>query len=387
MSTDGLRTAPGHIRQVAAGRYLRDVITRVPRVLLPITLAGPEPSGSAGPSRLCQGCSHPRPAPSGADCPQLHRPATTGSAVAVSHLHSNISASWRTDASIKLSAVASSLTTVSARAMLTALIGGERDPRVLAELAKGKMRNKIPALVEALTGHFDEHHAQLARGMLHRLEGIEAALAELDGVIAAACRPWAHQLQLLQTIPGVGEKVAQVIIAETGGAMSRFPSAEHLASWGGLAPGVHKSAGKRTPVSTRPGNKWLTAMLVEAAGSTGRMKETNYLSAQLARLTTRRGMGRATVAVAHSILVSAYFMLSRDQPYHDLGPDWLRRRNDEAHARRLVAQLERLGHPVILDPASCPRRLSTQTGGLRPPALTRACNSPIHGSVVNERRG
>jgi len=256
------------------------------------------------------------------------------------------------DASIKLSAVASSLTTVSARAMLTALINGERDPRVLAELAKGKMRNKIPALVEALTGHFDERHAQLARGMLHRLEGIEAALAELDGVIAAACRPWAHQLELLQTIPGVGEKVAQVIIAETGGDMSRFPSAEHLASWAGLAPGVHESAGKRTPVSTRPGNKWLTAMLVEAAGSTGRMKGTNYLSAQLARLTTRRGMGRATVAVAHSILVSAYFMLSRDQPYHDLGPDWLRRRNDEAHARRLVAQLERLGHTVILDPAS-----------------------------------
>jgi transposase len=272
--------------------------------------------------------------------------------VVVSHLHSNISASWRTDASIKLSAVASSLTTVSARAMLTALINGERDPRVLAELAKGKMRNKIPALVEALTGHFDEHHAQLARGMLHRLEGIEAALAELDGVIAAACRPWAHQLELLQTIPGVGEKVAQVIIAETGGDMSRFPSAEHLASWAGLAPGVHESAGKRIPVSTRPGNKWLTAMLVEAAGSTGRMKGTNYLSAQLARLTTRRGMGRATVAVAHSILVSAYFMLSRDQPYHDLGPDWLRRRNDEAHARRLVAQLERLGHTVILDPAS-----------------------------------
>jgi transposase len=256
------------------------------------------------------------------------------------------------DASIKLSAVASSLTTVSARAMLTALINGERDPRVLAELAKGKMRNKIPALVEALTGHFDDHHAQLARGMLHRLEGIEAALAELDGVIAAACRPWAHQLELLQTIPGVGEKVAQVIIAETGGDMSRFPSAEHLASWAGLAPGVHESAGKRTPVSTRPGNKWLTAMLVEAAGSTGRMKGANYLSAQLARLTTRRGMGRATVAVAHSILVSAYFMLSRDQPYHDLGPDWLRRRNDQAHARRLVAQLERLGHTVILDPAS-----------------------------------
>src|SRR4051795_8637150 len=134
MSTDGLRTAPGHIRQIAAGRYLRDVITRVPRVLLPVTLAGPGPSGSAGPFRLCQGCSHPRPAPSGAGCPQLHRPATTGSAVAVSHLHSNISASWRTDAGIKLSAVATDISGVSARAMLAALIDGERDPAALAGL-------------------------------------------------------------------------------------------------------------------------------------------------------------------------------------------------------------------------------------------------------------
>src|SRR3954463_16779954 len=136
-------------------------------------------------------------------------------------------------------------------------------------------------------------HAGLARAILRRLELVEEALAELDGVIAAACRPWAHQLELLQTIPGVGEKVAQVIIAETGGDMSRFPSAEHLASWAGLAPGVHESAGKRTPVSTRPGNKWLTAMLVEAAGATGRMKGTNYLSVQHARLTSRRGINRA----------------------------------------------------------------------------------------------
>src|SRR4051794_22460091 len=205
----GCAPLPAHIRQIEAGRHLRDVITWVPRVLLPITLAGPGPSGRAGPSRLCQGCSHPHPAPSGAGCPQLHRPATTGSAVAVSHLHSNISASWRTDASIKLSSVAASLTSVSARAMLTAMIAGERDPRVLAELAKGKMRIKIPQLVEALTGHFNAQHAQLARTMLHRLELIEHALAELDAVLAEACRPWAHQLELLQTIPGVGPKVAR----------------------------------------------------------------------------------------------------------------------------------------------------------------------------------
>jgi transposase len=272
--------------------------------------------------------------------------------VAVSRLHSNISASWRTDASIKLSMVASSLTTVSARAMLNALIAGEQDPRALADLAKGKMPAKIPALTKALTGHFDAGHAQLVRSMLHRLELVEDALAELDALLATAFAPWAHQLELLQTIPGVGEKVAQVILAETGGDMSRFPSAAHLAAWAGVAPGVHESAGKRHPVTARHGNRWLTAMLVEAAGSVGRMKGANYLSAQHARLTARRGMGRAQVAVAHSILVSAYWMLTRDEPYADLGADWLARRNDEAHARRLVAQLERLGHIVVLDSAA-----------------------------------
>jgi len=272
--------------------------------------------------------------------------------VAVSHLHSNISASWRTDASIKLSAVASSLTTVSARAMLAALIDGERDGRVLADLAKGKMRGKIPELTEALIGHFDAHHARMARSILGRLDAVEADLAELDAVIATACEPWAHQLQLLRTIPGVGEKVAEVILAETGGDMSRFPSAGHLAAWAGVAPGIYESAGKRHPTGARHGNKWLTTMLVEAAAATARMKGTNFLSAQHARLTARRGTGRAQVAVAHSILVSAYYMLTRDEPYQELGADWLARRNTEAHTRRLVAQLEKLGHTVVLDPAA-----------------------------------
>ena len=203
-----------------------------------------------------------------------------------------------------------------------------------------------------MTGHFDAHHARLARSILRRLELVEQALAELDAVIAAACGPWAHQIELLQTIPGVGPKIAQVIIAETGGDMSRFPTAAHLAAWAGLAPAMYESAGKRTPAGKRHGNKWLTAMLVEAAGSVGRMHGKNYLAAQHARLTRRRGMGRAQIAVAHSILVAAYYMLQRDEPYHDLGADWLSRRNDEAHTRRLVAQLESLGHTVVIDPAA-----------------------------------
>ena len=256
------------------------------------------------------------------------------------------------DASIKLSSVASSLNTVSARAMLAAMIDGETNPLLLADLAKGRMRRKIPDLAQALTGTFDAHHAQLARSILRRLDLVEQALAELDAVIVDACRPWQHQIDLLQTIPGVGPTVAQVIIAETGADMSRFPTAAHLAAWAGLAPAMNESAGKQTPAGKRHGNKWLTAMLVEAAGSVGRMHDKNYLAVKHARLTRRRGMGRAQVAVAHSILVAAYYMLQRDEPYTDLGPDWHERRNNQAHTRRLVAQLEHLGHTVILDPAA-----------------------------------
>src|SRR3954463_1358055 len=188
--------------------------------------------------------------------------------------------------------------------------------------------------------------------MLARIASVEAALAELNATLVEAFQPWAHQLELLQTIPGVGEKVAQVILAETGGDMFRFPTPEHLASWAGVSPGTRESAGKRYPVRPPHGNKWLTAMVAEAAGSGGRMKGKNYLAAQHARLTSRRGMARAQLAVGHSILVSAYWMLTRDEPYRDLGPEWLARRNDEAHARRLVAQLERLGHTVVLDPVA-----------------------------------
>jgi transposase len=256
------------------------------------------------------------------------------------------------DASIKLSTVASSLNTVSARAMLGAMIDGEADPLRLADMAKGKLRRKIPDLAQALTGHFDANQARLARSMLRRLDLVEQALAELDAVIVDACQPWAHQIELLQTIPGVGPKVAQVIIAETGADMSRFPTAAHLAAWAGLAPAMHESAGKQSPAAKRHGNKWLAAMLVEAAGSVGRMHGKNYLAARRARWMKRRGMGRAQVAVVHSILVAAYWMLKRDQPYHDLGADWHSRRNDEAHTRRLVAQLERLGHTVTLNPAA-----------------------------------
>jgi transposase len=220
------------------------------------------------------------------------------------------------------------------------MICGETNP---LHLAKGQMRHKIPDLAQALTGTFEAHHAQLAKSMLRRLEMVELALAELDKVTAEACRPWQHQIELLQTIPGVGETVAQVIVAETGADMSRFPTPAHLAAWAGLAPAMHESAGRQTPAGKRHGNKWLTAMLVEAAGSVGRMKSKNYLAAQHARLTRRRGMGRAQVAVAHSMLVSAYWMLKRDEPYQ-------RPRSRLAHPAH-----QRSPHPSARRPARTPR--------------------------------
>ena len=256
------------------------------------------------------------------------------------------------DASIKLSSVASTMTTVSARAILTAMIDGETNPLVLADMARGKMRRKIPELAQALEGHFDAHHARLARSILARIDQVQTALAELDEVIAAEAAPWQHQLDLLQTMPGIGPRVAQVILAETGADMTQFGSAARLASWAGLAPAIYESAGRRTPTGTRHGNKWLSGMLVEAAGSVARMHNKNYLAAQYDRLSSRRGARRALVAVAHSMLVDVYYMLLRDQPYHDLGPDWLSHRNDQARTRKLVAQLQRLGHTVIIDPAA-----------------------------------
>lgn len=256
------------------------------------------------------------------------------------------------DASIKLSVVASNITGVSSRKMLGALVAGERDPAVMAQLAMTKMRRKIPDLVEALTGHFDDHHSLLVGQLLERLTHTEGALKKLDAHLAQEMKPWAHQLELLQTIPGVGVVTSQVFIAETGGDMSRFATSGHLAAWTGLAPAMNESAGKRKPAGTRHGNKFLTSMLVEAANSAARTKNT-YLAAQFARLASRRGHNRAAVAVAHSMLVSGYHMLLRDEPYKDLGPNWLSdERDTEAHARRLVRQLERLGHTVTLDPAA-----------------------------------
>lgn len=254
------------------------------------------------------------------------------------------------DAGIKLSSVASSIVGVSGRAMLQALIDGQRDPVVLADLAKATLRRKTPALQQALTGRFGAHHAILAREMLARIDAADATCARLSEEISTRLEPFRGKLDLLMSIPGVARRTAEVLIAETGGNMRVFSSPHRLAAWAGLAPGNNESAGKHRPEHTRKGNKWIGGALVESAHAASRMNNT-YLAAQYWRLAGRRGKKRAAVAVAHSILVITYHLLDRNQPYRDLGGDYFTSRlSDQAHIRRLITQLERLGQHVTLTP-------------------------------------
>ena len=240
---------------------------------------------------------------------------------------------------------------VSGRLMLQALIHGTHDPEVLADLAKGQLRTKLPALREALKGRFGTHHALLLGEMLARIDQTDEAVERLSEEVARRLAPFSPLLALLKTIPGVGTRVAAVILAEIGTDMARFPSSGHLASWAGLCPGTGESAGKHFSGQTRKGSKWLRMALVEAAKAASRTKGT-YLAAQYARLKGRRGHKRATIAVAHSILVIAYYLLERGEPYSDLGADYfLDRQSSDAYKNRLVRQLERLGHKVTLEPA------------------------------------
>ena len=256
------------------------------------------------------------------------------------------------DAGVKLSSVASSVLTKSGREMIDALIAGQRDSAVLAEMAKGRMRVKIPELRDALAGRFNEHHAVLCRAMLARVDQADATIAELTERIVGLQNPDEAAVSLLVGIPGVSYRTAQVILAEIGTDMSRFPTAGHLASWAGMCPGNNESAGKRGSGRTRHGDKWLRIALVEAGQAAGRSKNT-YLSAQYHRIRGQRGPGRAAVAVGHSILVICWHLLSTGETYNDLGGDYFdKRRNSPARERHLIAQLEALGHKVTLTPAA-----------------------------------
>ncbi|CAM5616291.1 IS110 family transposase ISArsp3 [Streptomyces griseoloalbus] len=253
------------------------------------------------------------------------------------------------DAGIKLSAVVSDLLGKSARAMLEALIAGERDPLVLAEMAKASMRAKREILAQALTGRFTDHHAFLARTMLDRIDAVTATEARLSEEITRQLAPFRRQVELLTTIPGVSTRSAEVILAEIGVDMSRFPSAAHLASWAGMCPGNHESAGKHTSGKSRPGDPWLKGALGLAATAAARSKG---LAARYKRIAVRRGKKRALVAVGHTILTSVWHMLTHEAEYHDLGGDYFIERTGRARqTRRLVSQLNMLGYQVSLQSA------------------------------------
>lgn len=253
------------------------------------------------------------------------------------------------DTGIKLDCVATNILGKSGRAMLDALVGGTTDPEVLADLAQGRLRVKIPALRQALEGRFDPQHALIVGQILAHLDFLDEAIARLSEAIEEQIRPFAPAVELLCSIPGVQRRTAEVIIAETGGDMRAFPTHKHLASWAGVCPGNDQSAGRRRSGKTRKGSKWLRSALAEAVMAASRTKNT-YLAAQYRRLHARRGHSKALTAVSHSILVAVWHMLSTGELYTELGGDYFARRDPERLTRRLVAQLQQLGHTVILQP-------------------------------------
>jgi transposase len=251
------------------------------------------------------------------------------------------------DAGVKLSSVASDVMGVSGRDMMHALILGVADPEALAELARGKLRAKLPALSKALTGRFREHHAFLLQRMLSHVDDLEADIAALTERIEAQTSPFEAEIRLLCSIPGVARRTAEVILAEIGTDMSVFPSPGHLASWAGMCPGQRESAGKRGSAKTRKGSKWLRNALIESARRASRMKGT-YLSERYLQLCRRRGDKKAIVAVAHEILLVAHLLLSTGAFYDDPGPERLRNLTAGHVKRRALAQLRSLGYEVAL---------------------------------------
>ena len=251
-------------------------------------------------------------------------------------------------ANIKLANVVSDIDGVSARLMLEALVAGERDAQQLAGLAKGRLKDKRAQLVEALSGRLQPHQSFLIAEELAQIDYLDGAIERLNHQVEERLRPFEQEIGWLDTIPGVNRRTAEVLWAETGGDMSRFPSARHLASWAGMCPGNNESAGKRRSGRTRKGSPWLRHCLVEAAHGAAHTKN-KYLSSQYHRIGARRGKKKAQVAVGHSILVIAYHLLTRKQPYSDLGANYFDERDRQAVTKRCVNRLQKLGFKVNLE--------------------------------------
>ena len=255
------------------------------------------------------------------------------------------------DAGIKLSSVATDIVGVSGRAMIEALIAGERDPVRMADLAQKRLRNKIPQLTEALVGRFNEHHAFLARVHLDLIDQHTAVIGQLTERIEVTMERYRGFHELICTIPGVSTITADIIVAETGADMSRFPTANHLASWAGTTPGNNESAGRVKSTRTRPGNRYLQGALGASAMSIARTPGT-YLNAKYRRIAVRRGPQKANVAIQHALLVAIWHMGTNGTLYSDLGADYYTTLRPARARQRAVHQLEAMGYHVTLDQAS-----------------------------------
>lgn len=255
------------------------------------------------------------------------------------------------DAGLKLATVATDVLGVSGRAMLTALVAGTTDPAVLADLARGRLRAKLPALRQALTGRFRPHHAFLLTQLLAHLEYLEETIGTLGREIETHLAPFGQPMAQLRTIPGVKQRTAEALVAEIGVDMGRFPTAGHLASWAGLCPGNNATAGKRRRGRARKGDRWLKATLVEASLAAIREKGSRF-GALYRRVCRRAGHNVAIVAVAHALLEIAWHLLSKGTTYQELGADYLDRRDKQRTTDHYVRLLEKLGHRVTLEPAA-----------------------------------
>lgn len=255
------------------------------------------------------------------------------------------------DANIKIASVMSDVMGVSGKAILAQLVEGQTDPALLAELAQGQLRKKQDALEKALTGTVKDHHRFMLVQHLSHIDYLDEAIERLDKEIADKIHPFEAAVAVWDSLPGIGTRLAQIIVAEVGADLKPFEDAPHLASWAGMCPGNNQSAGKRRRGKTRKGSRWLRRALVEAAHGAARTKQ-SYFNALYHRVASRRGKPRAAIAVGHALLVTGYYLVTRQCSYQDLGNSYFDDRNREALKRRAVRRLEQLGFQVQITPVT-----------------------------------